>query len=231
MRFIRRVILLGVVVLLAAGGALYWFVIRSDSPPPLKLSKTPNTAEANSTAPGASPDGTWTVIAGGKSVVGYRVTEQLADLALPSDAVGRTPAVEGTLKLGGTTVESAEVIADLRQLKSDKDRRDHALHGRGLQTDTFPEATFRLTTPITLGGPPKLDEKITAQATGDLTLHGVTKHIEMSVDARWTGDRIEVVGHLPITFTDYDIQPPSIAGILTVEDHGAMELQLFFGHA
>jgi hypothetical protein len=36
-----------------------------------------------------------------------------------------------------------------------------------------------------------------------------------------------VVGTLPIRFADYSITTPSI-GPITVEDHGTMELHLFF---
>jgi polyisoprenoid-binding protein YceI len=65
-------------------------------------------------------------------------------------------------------------------------------------------------------------------ATGTLTLHGVTRDVAVPVQARWTADRIEVVGSLPIRFADYGIQTPNIGGFVTVEDQGTMEFQLFF---
>ena len=97
--------------------------------------------------------------------------------------------------------------------------------------DRFPEATFVLAEPIDLGGPPQVGEEVEATATGDLTLHGVTRSVEVPLEARWSGDTIDVIGTLPIVFADYDIDPPNIANFVTVEDEGEMELQLTFARA
>ena len=37
-----------------------------------------------------------------------------------------------------------------------------------------------------------------------------------------------MTGTLPIVFADYGIVPPSSFVVLSIEDHGQMELQLFF---
>lgn len=62
---------------------------------------------------------------------------------------------------------------------------------------------------------------------GALTLHGMTRNVTIALQARWSGDSIEVVGSLPIRFADYHITPPSI-GPITVADHGTMEFHVFF---
>ncbi len=125
-----------------------------------------------------------------------------------------------------------EVTADLTGLASDVDRRDESLTSRGLETDTFPEANFTLTEPIELGEVPATGEDISVTAVGDLTLHGVTQSVEVAIDARWSvdesGEEIEVVGSTAIVMADYDIDPPSVGGIVDVDDNGTMEFQLFF---
>ena len=81
----------------------------------------------------------------------------------------------GTLKIDGTTISDVSVTADLRTLKSDKEMRDNRIHSIGLESDKFPEAKFVLTEPIELAAVPAAGETVKADATGDFTLHGVTR--------------------------------------------------------
>ena len=67
-------------------------------------------------------------------------------------------------------------------------------------------------------------------ATGDLTLHGVTKSVQVPLQARLSGSTIEVVGSVGIVFADYGITPPTSFIALSVDDHGTMELHLFLTH-
>src|SRR4029077_5094245 len=99
-------------------------------------------------------NGTWTVDQTigrfadfSDSFVGYRVDETLAQNRA-NTAVGRTAQVTGTLALDGATISSVDVTADLTRLTSDDNRRDGQLHQQALETDLFPQASFKLTTPI-----------------------------------------------------------------------------------
>jgi polyisoprenoid-binding protein YceI len=171
-------------------------------------------------------EGTWSLVPEG-SFVGYRVREQLVFLPAPNDAVGRTSAVEGSLEIAGTDVVAVSVTADLTQLESDEARRDDAIRTNGLESATFPTATFELTEAIAFEEAPSEGEVVQVEATGELTLHGVTRAITFPLEARWDGGQISVVGSQEIAFADYDITPPSL-GPATVEDHGTIELQLVF---
>ena len=77
----------------------------------------------------------------------------------------------------------------------------------GLETNEFPEASFSLTEPIDLGKDPALDEEFEVTAKGDLTLHGVTREVEISLTAVWNGTEIGIVttDPFPIALGDYDI--------------------------
>ena len=46
-----------------------------------------------------------------------------------------------------------------------------------------------------------------------------------------SGSTIVVTGSLPIAFADYSIGKPESFKVLSIDDHGTMELQLFFSHA
>lgn len=40
------------------------------------------------------------------------------------------------------------------------------------------------------------------------------------------GDALELAGSARIAFADFGIEPPSVAGVVTVEDHGTLEFKL-----
>ena len=64
-------------------------------------------------------------------------------------------------------------------------------------------------------------------ATGTLTLHGRRAAIAVTVRGqRLSGGRLELVGSAPIRFATFAIEPPSVAGLVTVSDHGVLEFRL-----
>ena len=71
-------------------------------------------------------------------------------------------------------------------------------------------------------------QSVQATATGDFTLHGVTKSVQVPVQARRSGNVIAVTGSLPVVFADYGIEKPSSFVVLSIDDHGTMEFQLLF---
>jgi polyisoprenoid-binding protein YceI len=240
-----------IVVALLAGGALgfTYLFLRPEAPAAVGLSSASPTAagSANASASasvGASAtpasgssaasglDGTWTVDPAigsfsdfSSSFVGYRVDEELANIGAAT-AVGRTPDVSGSLNLAGTSITAVDISADLSTLQSDKSQRDGQLKRQALETDQFPTATFSLTQPIDLGAVPADGQVIRAAATGDLTIHGVTKSVEIPVEARLSGDVVTVTGSIDILFADYGISRPNSFAVLSIADHGTMEFQL-----
>jgi polyisoprenoid-binding protein YceI len=164
------------------------------------------------------------------SQAGYRVREQLASLPAPSDAVGRTSAVTGTLTLAGSasvdSVTAADFTVDVSKLTSDQSRRDQRIHSQGLQSDRYPTATFKLTAPIALTTDAASGQTVHVSATGDLTIHGVTKSVTIPIDARLSGSKIELVGSITFPFSQFGMTPPSIGGFVTVQNNATMEFQL-----
>lgn len=227
-RLAKVLIGLGIAVVVLAGAAVtgWYFFLKSDAEPRAAIKDTPVVSAPEGTA---ALDGAYTVEPGdAQNFVGYRVTEKLAFNIAESDATGRTSDVNASLTINGTTADGVEATANLQTLKSDQDRRDNAIKDRGLETNTFPEAKFVLNEPIDFGTVPQAGETVTATAEGDLTLHGVTKRVSIPLEARWDGRDVQVIGTVPIAFSDYDIEAPSIGGFVEVQDKGEMEFQLFF---
>jgi polyisoprenoid-binding protein YceI len=184
------------------------------------------TTAATGTAPRAVVDGTWTVT--DESEFGYRVEEVL--FGVNATAAGRSNQITGSMTIEGTTVTAASFTVDVGSITSDESRRDNQFRGRIMSVDQFPEATFTLTAPVDFGTVPAPSEQITATATGDLTLRGVTRPVTFDVTAEADDDRIGVLGSIPVQFADFDIPNPSIAGI-TTEDNGVLEFILVFERA
>lgn len=178
-------------------------------------------------------DGTWTVNTDigtfedfNGSWVGFRVAEVL-DRIGETEAVGRTPAVSGQLVVSGTTIESALIEADLTAIESDQSRRDPAIQ-RALNTGEFPVATFESSTTVDLGAVPAEGVPFTASVPGTITIHGVSQEATLDMDAQRVGDVVVVVGTLPLDFTSFGITMPTAPVVVSVEDSGDLEWQLYF---
>jgi polyisoprenoid-binding protein YceI len=176
-------------------------------------------------APSSGIDGTWTVQANDQAFAGYRVKEVL--FGQDTEAVGRTRDVTGRLTAAGTTISTAEITVDMTSVASDERRRDGQFSGRIMATDRFPTARFALTTPIELGTLPAEGATIHAEATGDLTLRGVTRSLTIPLTAKRQGDTLVVQGLGDVSFDDFSI-PDATFGPATVGRTGQVELLLVF---
>jgi polyisoprenoid-binding protein YceI len=183
----------------------------------------------------AGIDGTWSVDTSiGEfsyedstgTFVGFRIAEELSGIG-STEAVGRTPVVSGTLVADGTTITEVDIDADMTAITTNDGRRDDNVQ-RALDTGEFPTATFALTEPIELGAGALDGEAVAVDAVGDLTIHGVTESVVFPLEAQLVGDTIVVVGSLDIVFADYDVEVPSAPIVVSVDDNGPIELQLFF---
>lgn len=241
----RLVILVAAVAIaICIGGfVVYDQVLRGDSAAALALPTIPagtdtSAAAGTSAAPAASFDGivagTWNVASG--SVAGYRVREQLASLPAESDAVGRTSDVTGsiTVQTSGstTTVTAAALSVDTTTITSDKSMRDNRLRNEGLQTDTYPTATFKLTKPVEVPAAALTGTASPVTLTGELTLHGVTKTVDIPAQAQLANGTIQVAGSLGFALADYGMTAPNIGGfIVSIADTGTLEFLVDFTKA
>ena len=171
--------------------------------------------------------GRWEVLADGSSFAGYRVEEELARIGATT-AVGRSTVLTGSLVFDGAAITEVVIEVDLTALTSDDSRRDGALRRQALETNTYPSTTFTLTEPIPIDEVPAEGEMLSVTATGDLTLHGVTREVQIPMEGQLVGDRVAVVGSIEIVFADYDMDSPSAFIVLAIDDHGIMEFQLVF---
>jgi polyisoprenoid-binding protein YceI len=226
----------GGLAVVALGAAGVWWFLRDDSPKAPTLEAAVGAVGTTGSTPSAGGvNGNWAVDTSvGQfnfenstgTFVGFRVNEQLSGIG-STTAVGRTPAVSGTMTIDGTKLTTANISADMTALTTNNSRRDGPAR-QALGTSQFPNATFVLTSPIDLGDAAKTGAKTTVTATGNLAVHGVTKSVQIPLQAQLTGNTIVVVGSLDVAFSDFGITAPTAPIVLSVDDHGQIELQLFF---
>jgi len=244
-------LLLAVVV--AVAGGLWYLFLRPAPPAAVGLSTaSPTTSAAPQTAapsaggsaaassdPGTATglDGTWSVDPSvgsfsdfSGSFVGYRIDEELANIGAQT-AVGRTPDVTGSLTLAGTQLTAVEISADVSTLESDNRNRDNQLRRQALESSTYPTVTFTLSEPIDLGSAPVDGQTISVTATGDLTIHGQTRSVQIPIQARLSGNVVTAVGSLDILLADYGMERPQSFMVLSISDTATIEFQLQFTNA
>jgi polyisoprenoid-binding protein YceI len=189
------------------------------------------TESAETTEPAASDsdgaegfDGEWAVTS--ESEFGYRVPEVLA--GVETEAVGRGNEIAGSFTVSGSEIAEACFVVQVASITSDESMRDGQFNGRIMETGTYPTATFVLTEPIVLDELPEVGgDAVTATATGELTLHGVTQTVTFDVTVQAGDDVVGVLGEIPIVFSDYGIDDPS-GGPAEVGDEGTLEFLLAF---
>jgi polyisoprenoid-binding protein YceI len=161
----------------------------------------------------------------------YRVREQLAGISFPSDAVGQSTAVTGTVVLnkdGSIDANQSKLSFDLRTLKSDQAMRDGFIQRRTLETDQYPTVEF---VPKSIQGMPNpLDGQVGFQLTGDMTVHGKTAPITWQGIATVDNNNGIVAGRATtdFKFETFGMTPPQVARVMSVNDNINLEVEFRF---
>jgi polyisoprenoid-binding protein YceI len=230
-KIITASIVAGVVVLGAtaaiAGPIVYRDVIVGEAEAAPSLTASPDTqADASAGAAAEDLSGEWSVESG--SYAGYRVDEVLNGTDVT--VVGRTEQVTGTLQVDGLSLTAAEITVDVASIETDSGNRDDYFRDTAVRVDEHPTATFVLTDAVIADTEPVVGEVQTVQATGELTLAGVTQTVTVELQAVLNGDTGEVAGSIPVTFADFGVEAPNL-GFVSVEPAGFIEFSLQLARA
>jgi polyisoprenoid-binding protein YceI len=183
---------------------------------------------ANLPAPDPTKPAKLDIAAGTKAR--YRVREQLAGISFPSDAVGTTESVTGTIVLnadGSIDAARSKLTVDLRSLKSDQQMRDGYIQDRTLETEKFPTIEFVPRRAVGLPVPLPAGRQAQAgfQLIGDMTLHGVTSEATWNVVATFGNDEVAGRATTTIQFGTFKMTKPSLARIMSVDDKIDLEIE------
>ncbi len=216
----------GVLVVAVAGLAFIYFVLfPTSSPKPFKLTVSQHTTPVSS---GSSLTGRWTVAAG--SVAGYRVREKLGFLPAESDAVGRTSEITGNATViesgGGLRFTTASLKVNVYSLKSNESMRDEHIHTIGIQSATYPYATFTLTRTVSLPHAALSGKVFAEPVTGVFDIHGTSRTETLPLQLTLSNHLIRAVGSLTFAWSRFDMTAPSVGGFVNVSGHATMEFDL-----
>ena len=184
----------------------------------------PATTAPIPTSPGAP---TTLVVDPSATKVSYHAHEQLVGRDLPSEAVGTSSAVSGSIAIapdGSILADQSQISVDLRQLTSDESRRDNFIKSNTLQTSRYPTATFVAREVSGLPNPLPNSGQATFQLSGDLTVHGVTRAVTWQVTTRFGDSEVSGDASTQINISDFGMTPPKAGPVLSIQDGVTLEL-------
>lgn len=223
---VRTMVAVVVVVAVIVGGPWFYVtVLAPETDDPLALSSpTPGPGSTAGPTDLAPPpidvNGTWQV--GPGSEAGYRLGEAFNGEQVT--VTGRTEQVTGTVVIEGGALTQAQVVVDTGSIGTDDSSRD-AVFRRALDTSTYPEATFLLSSPVDVAEVGAADAPVTVSAPGTLTFHGIAQAVTVSLQVQRTAEGVEVVGQIPIELEAYGLDAPDLP-FVTVEPTGTVEVLL-----
>jgi len=223
--------LLAIIVVVAAAIAGWWFFLREDNQLATNAPAVP-TGLARTATTSTTPGGALAfAIIPARSEASYFADEKLASLPLPSTAKGTTRDISGTFYLtpDGLALDQSQpstFSVNLKTLTSDKAMRDRRVQTMGLETDTYPTATFTIANVTGYDATRPAGEEQDLQVTGTMDLHGVQKELTWEVKARREGDVITALATVEFKYADFNIPILNIAGFVSVQDSVTLQVQI-----
>lgn len=199
-------------IIVIIAGAVVAYIKLGPSARPLTL---PASAAR---APVGPLSGTWQVAAGSKA--GFRVQETA--LGASNYAGGITKAVTGTIVISRDSVTAATLRVNLAAIKVGGQTQPQFV--ASLATRRYPIAVFTLTRPAPLRSAFVHGRTVTMSAIGELTMHGSTRPVTVTLTARRDGRELQAAGAIPVTFAPWHIAQPTGFGFLgSLASHGTAE--------
>ena len=138
----------------------------------------------------------------------------------PQGAASITPASLRLVVKAASLHETGAAFTDQQKQIIDKELKDIVLH-----PDQYPEIVFQSTS--VTAQPAKSGGGYDVKLTGDLTLHGTTRRIEIPATVTLNGDELRAVGRFTIDRDDYKVKATSaFHGLVRVDDDVKFEFDI-----
>lgn len=153
---------------------------------------------------------------------------------------GKTGQIDGSVEvdLSDAATAAGQFEVDLTTVKTGIEMRDQHMREGYLHTDSFPKAVFKLAKVTKASQKPLADgQPVEIEAQGELTIHGVTKSVNVSgtvtymkeseaTQARLPGDLLHIDVGAPILLSDFKVERPQFV-ILKVNDKVDLRVDVF----
>jgi len=165
-----------------------------------------------------------------QTTASYKVRENLIMRNLPSnEAVGKTHKVQGLFHVrtqgAPPLVADSDITVDLRDLQSDSPVRDNYVRKNYLETDKYPNATFKSSCAQDLPEAYEGGEQVAFQMPGELTVHGKTKQTTFEVRGKVVGNTITGTASTTVLMSQFGIQPPNLVNFVVAEDKTVITIE------
>ena len=167
------------------------------------------------------------VLAPAEQAARYRVRERLVGHDMPSDAVGETKSVTGTIAFdssGNVIRPESKFVVDAASFVSDKNRRDGFVRGRLLDAEQYPSIVLIPTNVRGVALPLPTSGSRAIEVTGDLTVRGVTRPTTWNGTVQFKDGRVAGSAATAFTFDDFQIEQPRVPVLLSVADTIRLEI-------
>jgi polyisoprenoid-binding protein YceI len=160
----------------------------------------------------------------------YKVTEQFVGIDFPSDAVGSTEAITGSIIVNpdGSFHPSSKITVDLTSLSSDQSMRDNYIQGRTLETEKFPSLELVPKKAAGLAAPLPAAQQAGFKLITDMTMHGVTKEVPWTVVATFGNEAVAGRATTTVDFATFNMTKPSVGRLMSVDDKIQLEVEFRF---
>jgi polyisoprenoid-binding protein YceI len=140
--------------------------------------------------------------------------------------VGTTHTVSGTMSGGATLADvRGYVEAPVQTLDTDNDRRDRDLN-KSMESDQYPMIRFDLERVVVKS---ETESGAEVMLGGKLSLHGVTKDVELPSTVERTGPGVRVKTDFPVNLKEYQVKGLSkMLGILKMNEDIVVHVDVTF---
>lgn len=109
-----------------------------------------------------------------------------------------------------------EIKIPIKSFKFEYDVMEEHFNEKYLESDKFPNALFqgKILQNISSG----IENEIEVDATGKLTIHGISKEIKLKAKISRQGEFKIVKARIPVVFKDYNVDEPSILSKSVAKD-------------
>ena len=162
------------------------------------------------------------------SIARYLITEQLATLDFPIDAIGETNEINGSInfdKDGKIIKDTSTIIVNVSSLKSDSGRRDRYISRRSLESDKYPEAVINIKKINDLPWPLPNNGSYEIEIIGDMLVHGVTDEVAWKTIVNFEKNKLSGISKTNFGFEKFNMDLPRVAIVLSVENNIRLELE------
>lgn len=149
-------------------------------------------------------------------------------------AIGVTTIVSGEILVDTNNPSDStigEITVDISAFQSDKSRRDKAIRDRWLQSSKFPVAVF---SPTELRGLPNQythGDVLDFEIAGNLTVRDVSRPTIFTAKVSMNDERLTGQANTSVRMTDFDFDPPTVAGMIEAENNVDITFEFVALHA